>query len=183
MRIRVTVFGLFLAALLFADGGAVEFRKQAGSLLITVFGAPVPLRAGVADLSVLVQNVRDTSAVLDAEVDLTLSRAGEMEISLPATRAQATNKLLYAAYPVLPSAGEWRLNVQVKSLGRLVAVDGAIVVTPRQTSVIAYWPYIAFVPIAIVLFLVNQYLKSRSRQLRQLTKYGQEDPLHDPVLK
>ena len=167
MRIRIAGAGLCLAALLFADGGAVEFRKQVGSLLITVFGAPSPLRAGVADLSVLVQDARDTSAVLDAEVGLTLSRAGDKEISLSATRAQATNKLLYAAYPFLPSAGEWRLNVQVKSQGRSVSVDGVIAVMPQQTSVMTYWLYIAFAPIGILLFLANQLLKSRSRHLRR----------------
>ena len=59
------------------------------------------------------RDARNTSPVLDAEVVITLSRAGGKEIRLPATRAQATNKLLYAAHPVLPSAGEWRLNVQL----------------------------------------------------------------------
>jgi hypothetical protein len=173
MTIRITLAGLFLAALLFADGGAIEFRKQAGSLLITVFGAPAPLRAGVADISVLVQDTHTTSAVLDAEVGLTLSRQGEKEISLPATRGQATNKLLYAAYPVLPSAGEWRLTVQVKSQSSSVAVDGAIAILPRQPSAIAYWPYIAFVPIGIVLFVVNQTLKSRSRYRNDIRHVAQ----------
>ena len=89
----------------------MQFRQQVGPLIVTVFSAPVPLRVGSADLSVLVQTVRDASPVLNAEVALQLSSPGSPAIHVPATRAQATNKLLYAAHPVLPSAGQWRLTV------------------------------------------------------------------------
>lgn len=163
MIMRGVGTGLCLAAVLFADGGAVKFRKQAGSMLITVFAAPSPLRVGAADLTVLVQDTRDTRIVLDAEVILTLSISGVKRIAMPATRAPATNKLLYAAYPVLPEAGEWRAGVQVKSAGSSVNVDGVITVLPRQTSLVTYWIYVAFPLVVIVLFLVNQFLKSQSR--------------------
>ena len=53
--------------LLLADGGAVQFRRQTGPVIITLFSAPVPLRAGPADLSVLVQNARDGSPILNAK--------------------------------------------------------------------------------------------------------------------
>ena len=52
--------------LLFADGGIVQFQKQAGPFFVTVFSAPVPLRVGAADLSVMVQKADDRSEVLDA---------------------------------------------------------------------------------------------------------------------
>ena len=37
----------------FADGGAVQFRTNAGPYVITVFTSPSPLSAGPADISVL----------------------------------------------------------------------------------------------------------------------------------
>lgn len=164
MKIRLLPCAWLTAALLFADGGAVQIRKQAGPLLITVFGDPVPLRVGSADLSVLVQTALESSAVLDATVVLHLSKPGEPDVDVSATRAQAANKLLYAAHPVLPSAGAWHLDVQVRSNGSAVDAAGEILVLPRSTSLNASWPYFALVPAGVLLFLVNQWLKNRRRR-------------------
>ncbi len=164
MRIRV-VAGMFLAGLLLADGGAVQFRRQSGPLLITVFAAPSPLRAGIADLSVMVEEARNRQTVLDAEVGLRISRPGETDIVLPATRAQAVNKLLYAAYPALPSAGDWRLTVQVNLRGQPIEAEGMITVLPRQPAARKYWLYLALVPLGVVLFVINQWLKSHQTVL------------------
>jgi hypothetical protein len=162
MSLRVAATGMLLAGLLLADGGAVEFRKLSGPLLITVFGAPSPLHAGIADLSVMVEDERDRRAVLDAEVGLRISRRGEAPIVVPATRAQASNKLLYAAHPELPNAGEWRLNVQVNLHGQPAEAEGTITVLPRQAAVRTYWFYLAIVPAGVVLFVfLNRWLKWR----------------------
>jgi hypothetical protein len=139
----------------------VQFRQQVGPLMVTVFSAPVPLRVGSADFSVLVQTVRDASPLLNAEVALQLSGAGTSEIRLPATRTQATNKLLYAAHPVLPSPGQWWLTVQVKSNGQTLDVHGKITVLPHEAAWIAYWPYVVPVPVGVLVFLVNQRLRRR----------------------
>lgn len=163
MRLRLLSIALCFAAILFADGGSIQFRRQAGSLVITVFGAPSPLRAGASDLSVLVQDTRDTRIVLDADVTLTLSKPGEKEIVVPATRAQATNKLLYAAYPVMPEPGDWTLIVRVKSQDTAASVEGVITVLPQRASIMSYWLYIAFAPAGVFLFLLHQNLKARSR--------------------
>jgi hypothetical protein len=40
-----------------ADGGALRFSGRRGDRLIAVFTTPTPLRAGLTDLSVLVQEV------------------------------------------------------------------------------------------------------------------------------
>lgn len=138
-------------------------------MLITVFGAPTPLRAGIADFTVLVQNARDTSVVMDADVRLTLSKPGEQDIKVSATHALATNKLLYAAYPLLPQAGEWRLSACVKSRGQQASVDGVIMVMPGRPSIAAWWLYIAFAPAGVLLFIANQVLKMRSRKRGVIT--------------
>ena len=163
MTLRVSLLGFLAAAFLFADGGAVQFRKQTGPLLITVFAAPTPLCAGIADVTVLVQNTHDASVVLDAEVGLTLTKSGESDIAVNATHELATNKLVYAAYPTLPSEGEWHLNVHVKSKSASATVDGVIIVLPRRQSIIAYWQYIALAPAGILLFITNQLLKRRPK--------------------
>ena len=54
-----------------ADGGVVIERRTHGDLQITVFAAPVPLRAGGLDLSALVQN-RQNQPRLDCAVEFAL---------------------------------------------------------------------------------------------------------------
>jgi hypothetical protein len=156
------VAGLCLAArILLADGGIVQFQKQAGPFFVTVFSAPVPLRAGSADLSVMVQNANDRSEVLDCDVTLALSRPGDRDIQAHATRAQATNKLLYVAPIVFPSAGSWHLTVEIKRSGDTVRVNGELTILPELPPLIAHWPYFALVPVAVTLFGLNQWLKAR----------------------
>ncbi len=158
--------GLCLATcFLVADGGIVQFQKQAGPFLITLFSAPVPLRAGTADLSAMVQKIEDRSAVLDCAVVLQLSHPGERDIHVAATRAQATNKLLYAAHPVLQRPGKWHVAVEIKSRGNTVRVAGDMMVLPEEAPVIAHWPYFAVLPVAVGLFALNQWLKA-SRKVR-----------------
>jgi hypothetical protein len=162
-RIRVLA-GLCLAArFLVADGGIVQFQKQAGRFFITLFTAPVPLRVGVADLSVMVQKIEDRSAVLDCDVVLQLYHPNESDIRVAATRAQATNKLLYAAQPVLQRPGKWHVTVEIKTRGDTVRVAGDMIVLPEEAPLTAHWPYFAVLPLAVALFALNQWLKARRR--------------------
>lgn len=149
--------------LLVADGGIIQFQKQAGPFFVTVFTAPVPLRVGIADLSVMVQTFDDRSDVLDCDVMLHLSKPGERDIRVAVTRAQATNKLLYAAHPVLPQAGQWNVSIEIKRRGASVRVNGEIAVLPQLVPLIAYWPYFALLPVAVALFALNQWLKARRK--------------------
>ncbi|MGI9069991.1 MAG: hypothetical protein ACR2JB_01345 [Bryobacteraceae bacterium] len=158
------VGGLCLAARsLSADGGIVQFQKQAGPFFVTVFSAPVPLRVGPADLSVMVQRADDRSEMLDCRAILHLAKAGERDIEAPATRAQATNKLLYAAAIVFPSPGKWRLTVGIKERDDTVRVNGELAVLPELPPLIAHWPYFALLPVAVALFGLNQWLKARRK--------------------
>jgi hypothetical protein len=136
---------------LLADGGAILLRKQAGPLLITVFGTP---RVGLTDFSVLVQKENDP--VLDADVEL---RVGDSA----ARATPGANKLMYLAAIRLTRAGKVPITVRVGD----VEVTGAIQVEPQPPPLVAYWPYFAVVPLAIMLFALNQSLKNR-RRLRRL---------------
>jgi YtkA-like len=148
---------------LLADGGTLQFRKQAGPFIVTVFTSPVPLRAGVADISVMVQDGQDNSPVLDANVSIKLSKADEQTIAEKATTSQATNKLLYASAVELPTPGRWRLGVRVARGGTGGEAAGEIAVLPEEAPVITYWLYFAVIPLGVMLFGLNQWLKKRRR--------------------
>src|SRR5271154_2989462 len=93
---------LLCAPPMFSDGGAIQMRQETSVFIITVFAAPVPLRPGPADISVLVQDRTSQNPVLDAKVFIQ---------TVQATHAQAQNKLLYAASLNLDSPGEWKYSV------------------------------------------------------------------------
>ena len=64
---------LLVPHLAFADGGAILTRQTINDLDVTVFAAPLPLRAGPVDVSVLVQDAKTTKPLLDAQVEIAWS--------------------------------------------------------------------------------------------------------------
>ncbi len=154
---------------LFADGGTVQLQKQVGPFLVTVFSEPVPVRVGRVDLSVLCQQIADKSPVLDAHVLFHLRRPGGGEIlsyTLPARHSDATNKMLYAASTNLPSAGIWQLGVDIERQKTLVSTYGSLKVLDKQPPLATYWPYFVMLPLLVVLFAVNRWLR-RGRWYRR----------------
>lgn len=157
MIIRAALLSLLAAAgAAHADGGTVRIRDDAGSLRITVFSAPEPLRAGAADLSVLLQR-RDVP-VLDADVVLHLEDpAATGAIEARATHEAATNKLFYAAAVVLPVAGIWKLRVAVREAGEDFTVSGELPVEAPTPRWLTLWPYLALPPLAVLLFAAHEW--------------------------
>jgi hypothetical protein len=153
---------LLSASFLLADGGAVQFRKQSGRLIMTLFTSPVPLRArGPADLSLLLQDAPSGATVDDAGIQLRLTHEGQSPIDAAATQSAAINKLLYAANVELPAAGRWDVSVNIRSRTAHQIVLGSFDVLPEQPPLLAYWPEFLVLPIAMALFAVNQWLKAR----------------------
>lgn len=151
----------------------VLFRSAAGPYKVTVFGEPVPIRAGAADISVMVQN-SDSSTVLDAKVAIRLkipSQEKIVELMAPATHDRATNKLLYAAHVTIPSRGLWDVAIDVTGAnGATGSAAGQISVLPMQAPVSKNWPYFAVVPGLVLLFALNQWLRKRREIRRPLTR-------------
>jgi hypothetical protein len=146
----------------FAGGGIVQWRKQAGSLLITVLTAPAPLSAGPGVISLLVQNRNGLEPVLDANVSLLLrSGASTAEIRAQPTRDWAQNRLLYAAPVTLAESGKWQLAVTILRNGERTDATGPIDVAPTPAMVASYWGYIAFPPLMIVAFVGHELLLRR----------------------
>jgi hypothetical protein len=153
------------AGLLRADGGALLARKQTGDLIVSVFGTPTPLRIGSADLSVMVQQAGNQSAVMDAKVLIHLVKSSlenVTEIVLPARHSDATNKLLYAAKANLTAVGLWKLQVDVEANQVKASATAEINVYPAQPALVVYWRYFALVPLCILAFALNRWLRRRT---------------------
>jgi hypothetical protein len=149
---------LAAAAILHADGGSVLLRQQDGPFLITVFGTP---QVGRTDFSVLVQNAANLSPVLDADVDIFVAHNMSR-----ATHQQATNKLLYAATIQFFRPGSYSMLVRASRNGEVGSIDGNITVATATPPWISFWPYFALVPAAVLLFALNQWLKSNRLKRR-----------------
>lgn len=159
---------LLVAGMLLADGGTVQFHKQAGRFDITLVSSPTPLRTGRADLSVMVQKASDNSSVQNANVTVHLRKSATdnvVEVMAPATHAKATNKLLYAAELTIPSPGQWQVNVEVNAAGASATASGQIEVLTPQAPAATYWGYFALIPFAILLFIFNRWLRRRRQML------------------
>ena len=56
IALTITLIVLGLETAVWADGGTLRTRQQAGPFIVSIFTAPEPLRAGPVDVSVLVQS-------------------------------------------------------------------------------------------------------------------------------
>lgn len=143
--------------------------RPAGPFVLTVYTAPTPLSVGRADVSVMVQDRRSLAPVLDARValELNLAAGGTEPLRVEATRAHATNRLLYAATVTLPAAGEWRLRARAEGQGTHGEVACRLPVEAGRPRVLAYWPWLALPPLAVALFLLNGHLARRQQSRRR----------------
>ena len=176
------IIALFAAAsLAFADGGVVIGEKAGDGLRITVFAQPVPLYAGPADFSVLVQDVASQQPVMDADVRLSLKKLSapspEKAWSAPycqlpgadgdvlLRRDLAQNKMLYAIMVAIPEVGRWELSVRVSCGGRRVVATQPLDVAPPRLPLFTWWPAIALLPFLIALYIWREVLfRARRRE-------------------
>jgi len=162
MKIVKVLMSMMLAPLAVqADGGAVCLHEASGPFLVTVFVSPYPLRAGPADISVLVQDRETSEVVLDPTIKLAIHplSANGSHLLTQARRELATNRLLQSARLDLPAPGLWVLNVSV-SRGREEAVlSTTLQVAPETSRLAVVWPLLLFPPLAIGLFAIHQVLK------------------------
>ena len=165
LKLLLTLVAILAPARLFADGGTVQLRKEAGALVITLFTSPSPLSVGPADISLLLQQRNGLDPVLDADVSMRLridaSDTEIPEIHARPTRQQAQNKLLYAAPVTLSESGKWRLALTIFRNGERTDTTGTIDVARAPGKALSYWSYIAFPPLIIALFVVRERLISR----------------------
>jgi hypothetical protein len=145
-----------------ADGGIVLCRRTEAPFDITVFFAEMPLRPGIADLSVLLEQAEGHSPILDAKVIIELEHEGGMMIRAEATRSQARNKLLYCSLIDVPLSGRWKMKVHVVHGNNAAEVLSDLLVAQPQPVLLSYWKLTAAPPVIIILFIVSQWLRRRS---------------------
>lgn len=175
-RVLLPTFLLSLAALSSAraDGGAVLSQQIVGPYRVTLFGSPSPLRAGPADLSVMLQDAKTGAPVLDQQVTVqvqAVAAAAKSEAwvppccsmkttvaAVPATHDAAQNKLLYAANVLLPASGPHEIVVRLGDARFQTTAN----IAPPAPPLTAYWAYLAAPPVIIAGFALNQRLRRRS---------------------
>lgn len=150
----------------YGDGGAVVAHGAGGSLSVTVFAAPVPLRAGPADVSVLVQRAGGLAPVLDADVWVELRSADGRGLRRRADHDQATNKLLYAASLTVPGPGRWQLRVEVERGADRSAVEATLRAVDAVPPAVRFWPWLSIPPLVVAVFLLHQWLRDRGARAR-----------------
>jgi hypothetical protein len=146
------------------DGGAILLHRDAGAFTITLFGAPQPLHAGLADLSVLVQDRNSGQVLLDPTIDLTVApeAAGGTQQTVRLERGQASNRLLQAAGVHFSSPGKWRLALVVRRGNEVAQLSTDCTVEPDRSRAMLVWFYVLLPVGIILLFAVHQGLKLRS---------------------
>jgi len=142
-----------------ADGGVVLFQQTTAPFTITLFSTEMPLRPGVADLSVLLEQPDGRSPILDARVFIELQHEAGTIIRAEATRSQARNKLLYCSLINLPKSGKWKVRTHVTRGGSNAEVLSDLLVAAPQPVLVSYWKLFALPPLTITLFLINQWLR------------------------
>jgi hypothetical protein len=164
--------GLILAAqvaVASADGGAVRYSEQRYDRLITVFTAPTPLRAGIVDVSVLIQDANSGNPLPDVPVTVTAYPIHNPEgrIRSPATTEAATNKLLRAAQLDFAESGQWRVELAVEGLERNPSIGFDVEVAEALPSWVQTALWIGWPLAAIALFALHQFLVRRRPLQRQ----------------
>ncbi len=174
---RMTLLMLVVAALpAWADGGVLVGKQEWGTLRASVFGSPSPLRAGPADISVLLQD--DGKPALTAVVSFRWTSLGGGEEWLPPCCSMTTdkevtpaalghsgNRLLYSAMLPIKSSGPGHLDIQVEHDGQTHHASFELTAAPPPPASARYWPWLAITPLAIAGFVLHQQItRPRSRQ-------------------
>lgn len=172
-RVRLTLGWLLISACGeagYGDGGRLCVSRSDGNYRLSVFSTPTPFRAGLVDISVLVQD--NITGVILPETSVTVrlrlqNQPGE-PIYIMATEGAATNKLLKAAVFDLPSPGRWEVEIMIKGELGSGRVYCELVAGQREMSWPAVWPWFSWPIPVILLFSIHEWLVSRTRHQRAL---------------
>jgi hypothetical protein len=146
-----------------ADGGAIRLSEKKGRYRITVFTSPTPLRAGLVDISVLVQDADTGEPASGVVVSIGVERRGDPDGALRhrATTEAATNKLYYAANFDLPEPGWYAVEVSVDGALGEAEVDFEMEAAEPPPPWLTISPWVAWPVLAIALFGIHQLLVRR----------------------
>jgi hypothetical protein len=171
---------LATSSLLNADGGVTIAQVDRDGVRITVFAAPVPVRAGLLDVSFLVQEIPSNQPVGDAGIRCSVQKLSPPTpdpvrlpawcsaitpgTRIPATPGHSGNKLLSGAYVPIPEPGLWELGVHVARASGDFTVTVPLEVSPPLPPFSTWWPLISLVPAAILLYIWRSSLLRARRE-------------------
>jgi len=146
------------------DGGTVRFRQDVGVYKATLFTETAVLRAGTADMSVLIEDQGTGRFVTDVDVTIVITPTDQSHRPrhYSVTSSQATNQLFQSTRVNFPAAGVWRVDLRVahatgEEYGTFHLTVGDS--RPRWVHMI---PWIALPFVVIVMFGLHETLVSRS---------------------
>jgi hypothetical protein len=181
---KIILCGVFLAAarMTWADGGAIQFQGDAGPFCATIFTQPPILRAGLIDVTMLLQDRSHLNPLLDAKVtfDVTLqeSSAGQTtpwmppacamnkaaDLSdIPALLGHGENHLLYGSFVQIPRSGLWQLKAHIQRGAETAEIAALLRVAPPPPPLLAYWHLWLLLPTGILGFVLHQTARGRRR--------------------
>ena len=180
-RLLAITFLLTSSALMRADGGITIGQIDRDGLRVTVFAAPVPIRAGPLDVTLLVQEIPSNQPVTDAVISCSVQKVGPPSLGparlpawcstiapgarIPATSAHSRNKLLFGAYLPLTEPGRWELTVHLARGPTSFSAALPLDVSAPQPPLSTWWPLIALVPAAILFYVWRAFLiRAKSRR-------------------
>ena len=166
-------------ATLHADGGRVLAEKQAGAYRVVLFADPTPLRAGLADFSLFLEDSGKGGPVLDVEVTFSLIKLSRPTPELawkgigcvtpgqavPASQGHSGNGLLYSAMLGIPEPGLWELGVTISRAGGTDFVSFELPVDRALPPMLTWWPVVALMPLGIFLYIWRGYILKKRRTL------------------
>lgn len=152
-----------------ADGGTLRLSQTRDGYHIAVFTSPTPLRAGMIDVSVLLQDAKSGEPVLNVPVHVsaTLRSEPQRTVSGPATAELATNKLFRAAHLELPEAGVWHIEVTILRNEQPIEVGFDVELAgppPAWLDLVLWlsWPLVIVALFVIHLMQVRRRVRSRT---------------------
>jgi hypothetical protein len=171
---------LVSARMSWADGGAIQFQGDAGTFHVTVFTQPTILRAGLIDITLLLQERSDLNPLLDAQVrfGLTAQDSATTQAApwmppacamnktadlsdIPAKLGHGENRLLYGAVVQIPSTGRWQLKARIQRGAESAEIETLLTVAPAPLPPLAYWHLFLLVPAGIMGFALLQMARAR----------------------
>jgi len=168
-----------MAGVLHADGGRVLAEKHAGAYRVVLFGNPSPLRAGLVDLSLFLEQAEKRGPVLDAVVSFRLNKLSRPTPELawkgagcvtpgqavPASQGHAGNGLLYSAVLRIPEPGLWEVGVSISRDGKTDLVSFELPFDRAIPPMLTWWPVVALMPLGILIYIWRGYLLKKRRVL------------------
>jgi hypothetical protein len=146
-----------------ADGGAPVWSGRAGGYEVAIFQSPSPLRVGVGELSVLVQDAVTRELLTDAQTTVRFAprRCPQEAQSVEFDREASGNSLFESAVLHLPESGWWDFELSITAPLERTTVQFATPVADAQPRWLSFWPWFSWPAIAVALFGVHQWLVSR----------------------